>query len=150
MNLPRRFDEYVEEGIVRRQRKDASRAKFLFNEAEMAKKALAEIIDKVGVSDINANLVVKSSYDIIMELIRAIMLFEGFNSSGKGAHEAEVAFLRKLNFSDIDVKPVNELRYFRNAVTYYGRVMDREYAEKVVVLLKKIYPVLRNFEKNYK
>ena len=150
MNSPKSFDEYVKEGIVRKQRKDISRAKFLFHEAEIAKMALYEIIDKVGVSDINANLIIKSSYDIIMELIRAIMLFDGFNSSGKGAHEAEVAFLRKLNFSDLDVKAVNELRYFRNGVTYYGKLMDKDYAGKVVLLLERVYPVLSNFEKNYK
>ena len=77
-----------------------------------------------------------------MELIRAKMLLEGFNSSGKGAHEAEVAYLRELKFSESDVQFANQLRYFRNGITYYGKRFNKDYALKVLGFLDKIYKIL--------
>jgi len=77
-----------------------------------------------------------------MELIRAKMLKEGFNSLGKVAHEAEVSYLRKIGFNDKDVEFSDQLRYFRNGITYYGKIFDEEYAQKVFNYLRKIYPLL--------
>jgi hypothetical protein len=58
-----------------------------------------------------------------MELIRARLLLDGHNSSGLFAHEADVSFL-------------NDIRYFRNSVTYYGKILDTEYAKKSQTLQK--------------
>ncbi|MBT5342222.1 hypothetical protein HOL59_01435, partial [Candidatus Woesearchaeota archaeon] len=94
------------------------------------------------INDNNANYLIKNAYDIIMELIRAKMLKEGFGSSGRGAHEAEVAYLKKLEFKDKDVDFVDELRYFRNGILYYGKSFDQEYALKVLDFLERIYQSL--------
>ena len=79
-----------------------------------------------------------------MEIIRAKMLMRGFNDSGKGAHEAEVSYLRVLSFSEKEVQFVNQMRFFRNGILYYGTMLDKEYAEKVVDFLKRNYLKLRN------
>lgn len=134
----RSFNEFIMNGIVKRQSKDKSRANSLIKESEDAYKFLIKIVKEIGLSDKNANYIVKNSYDIIMELIRAKMLLSGYNSSGKGAHEAEVAYLRELNFSESDVQFTNQLRYFRNGIMYYGKKFDEEYAKKVLNFLKKI------------
>jgi len=97
------FEEYIEEGIVKVQSSDFSRAKSLRKEAEDSYAVLKQFIAAVGFDNKNANHIIKNAYDIIMELIRAKMLTEGFNSSGKGAHEAEVAYLKKLGFKDSEV-----------------------------------------------
>ena len=47
----------------------------------------------MGIDDDNANSIVKDCYDIIMELIRAKLLLDGYSSSGQFAHEAEVSYL---------------------------------------------------------
>ena len=49
----------------------------------------------------------------------------------KGFHENDVAFL-------------NELRYFRNSVNYYGKILDKEYAEKVYSFLNKVIAKLKD------
>ncbi len=77
-----------------------------------------------------------------MELVRAKMLLAGYNSSGQGAHEAEVSYLRELKFSENEIEFANQLRYFRNGITYYGKVFGKEYALKVIDFLDKIYPKL--------
>ena len=82
-----------------------------------------------------------------MELIRAKMLLEGYNASGFGAHEAEVSYLRVLGFNENDVQFADQLRFFRNGMLYYGTILDKEYAEKVVAFTKGAYAKLREILK---
>ena len=136
------FEEYIEDGVVKVQSPDFSRAKSLKKEAETSYKVLKEIIKTIGITSTNSNYIIKNAYDIIMELIRARMLKEGFNSVGKGAHEAEVAYLKKIGFKDSEIDFADQLRYFRNGILYYGKTFDEEYAHKVIDFLEKVYLVL--------
>lgn len=137
------FNYFLQEGIVKKQLPDKERAKFLIGEAENAYQSLLDSVNKVKINDINANTFVKNAYDPIMELIRAILLMKGFNSSGSYAHEAEVAYLRELKFPETDVEFANQLRYFRNGVMYYGTILKKDYAHSVIAFVNKIYPKLR-------
>ncbi|MBT3836157.1 hypothetical protein HOD05_05145 [Candidatus Woesearchaeota archaeon] len=136
------FEEYIEDGVVKVQSPDFSRAKSLKKEAETSYKVLKEIIKTIGITSTNSNYIIKNAYDIIMELIRARMLKEGFNSVGKGAHEAEVVYLKKIGFKDSEIDFADQLRYFRNGILYYGKTFDEEYAHKVIDFLEKVYLVL--------
>lgn len=133
------FKEYLEEGIAKKQTPDFSRARSLIKESEKSYKMLREILVKISLNSQNANYIIKNSYDIIMELIRAKTLSDGFNSSGRGAHESEVAYLRKMSFKETEVQFANQLRYFRNGILYYGKNFDSEYAKKVLDFLNKIH-----------
>jgi hypothetical protein len=136
------FEEYLEDGIAKTQSPDFSRAKSLQKEAEQSRQILEQFIDKIGVNDNNANYIIKNAYDIILELVRAKMLKEGFNTSGKGAHEAEVSYLRKMGLKEKDVEFADSLRYFRNGILYYGKSFDTEYAQKVLDFVEKVYSSL--------
>ncbi len=138
MKLPKPFREYEKEGIIRKGSPDKSRSEFLANEAGNSFEGLKERIDKIGINDKNSNSIIKDCYDIMMELIRAKMLIKGYKSSGLYAHEAEVSYSKELGFSDIEISFLNELRYFRNGITYYGKILDKEYAEKVLEFLNKV------------
>jgi hypothetical protein len=70
------------------------------------------------------------------------MFEKGFKAIGNGAHEAEVSFVKSLNFSDHDIQFLNDLRYVRNGVIYYGKLLEKIYAEKVFNFTKKKYKVL--------
>ena len=142
MRALKKFHEFIEEGIVVKQSPDRSRANSLLKESKNSYIVLKGIIQKIGIKDNNANYIIKNTYDIIMEIIRAKMFFQGYNSSGKGAHEAEVAYLRELGFKETEVKFANQLRYFRNGILYYGKNFDKEYAEKALDFLEKIYDKL--------
>ena len=147
MNMVKNFSEFVKEGIAKKQQPDLSRAKFLVKESEKSYLFITKIIDTLGVNDDGANSIIKLSYDTIMDLIRAEMLTHGYNSVGQGAHQAEVAYIRELGFSENDVQFADQLRYFRNAIAYYGKTLDKEYAEKVLAFLNKIYPQLKVLQK---
>jgi len=143
----RKFEEFLGEGVVKKQRADISRAGDLIQEAEKRRRFLKDILSKLGIADNNANYFVENAYGTMMELIRAKMFIDGFKAAGLNAHEAEVSYLRKLAFQESDVKFANELRYFRNGVVYYGRSLDAEYANRVVEFLDRICPVLEKLVK---
>ncbi|MBS3056959.1 MAG: hypothetical protein J4473_06015 [Candidatus Aenigmarchaeota archaeon] len=144
------FNEYVKEGMVRKQFPDKFRANSLITESEDSYKILLSFVEKIGVDDNNANHIIKNAYDIIMELIRANMILDGFITTGKGAHEAEVSYMIELSFSNKDVDFANELRYFRNGIMYYGKKFDKTYAEKVLRFTNRLYPLLKKiYEKSF-
>ena len=147
MNAVRRFEEFIKEGVVKVQAPDKSRAKFLIAESGNSYRLLSELMEKIKVEDHSANMFVKSCYDILMELIRARMLLDGYNASGFGAHEAEVAYLRILGYSETEIQFVDRLRYFRNGMLYYGTILDQEYAQIVIKFTKKNYNNLKEMSK---
>ena len=143
MKLPKEFEYYVNKGIIKKLNQDEPRAKFLIKESEISLEGLKERIKIIGINNKNANSIIKDSYDIIMEMIRAKLLLTGYSSSGIGAHEAEISYLKKLKFPESEISFLNQLRYFRNGVIYYGKILDKDYAEKVVKFLRSIYPRLK-------
>lgn len=83
-----------------------------------------------------------------MELIRSKMLIDGYKAVENFSHEAGVSYLLLLKFSENTVSFVNELRYSRNSVVYYGGLLSVEYAKKVFEFTKNIYLELKEFVEN--
>lgn len=137
------FDEFLKKGIVKKQSPDISRARFLINASERSLGNLNLMIEKIGINEENSDEYIKMTHDIILEALRADMLLEGFHASGFGAHEAEVSYARKLNMRENDVQFLDQIRYFRNGLLYYGTKLDKEYALKVIAFLKRVYPELK-------
>ena len=142
------FEDYLKLGIIKKITPNIARAKSLIEEAKKRKKFIEEVFEKIRLKDENANYFIENSYDILMELIRSQLLANGFSSSGEGAHEAEISFMRKLGFSENETRFLNDLRYFRNGILYYGKHFDEEYGKRVIDFLNKLYPKL--MEKNEK
>ena len=139
------FDEFLEKGIMKKRTPDIARANSLLKEAKKRKKFLHELFKKIGLNDENANYFVENSYDTLIELIRAKLLIQGFYASGEGAHEAEVSFMRNLGFPEKEARFMNDLRYFRNGILYYGKDFDASYGNKVLDFLNRLYPRLMEF-----
>jgi len=137
----RTFKEYLRTGIVKKQSPNKQRAISLLQEAEGKKAFLAISIKNIPKEHMNSNFVAESCYDIIMELIRAKMFIDGYNAGN--SHEAEVSYMAKLGFVYADIRFMDELRYFRNGIKYYGTILNKEYAEKALTFLNKQYPKLR-------
>ncbi len=147
MRAVKTFEEFIENGTVRKINIDSERAKSLILEAERKFNSLQETIKKIGISDNNSNDYAEYCYNIIMLLVRANMFEKGYTSSGQGAHEAEVSFTGKLGFNEAQIQFLDQLRYFRNGILYYGKRFDKEYAKKVLDFLGKVYPRLKNLLK---
>ena len=141
MSLLKSFESFVKEGIVKKQSPDIERASSLVKEAESKKAFFDKIIKKFSIKDTNPNYIVETSYDIFIELIRAKLFLDGFNSSN--SHEAEVAYMRNMHFNEDEVMFMNSLRYYRNGIKYYGRIFDKEYSLKVLDFLIRLYPKIK-------
>jgi len=138
------FEDFINEGIVKRVKADKERAKSLIKESERKMNSLNEQLEKIGVKDENANDYIEYCYDMIMYLIRAKLFSEGYIASGQGAHEAEISYLKILGFAEKDILFADQMRYFRNGILYYGTFLDKEYAEKIIEFAKYICPKLKN------
>ena len=144
MRLLKEFNEFLKNGIVKKMSLDINRSKSLMDESVRKSNSLKEQIEKIGVKKENANDYVEYCYDMIMYLVRAKMYEKGYKAVGNGAHEAEVAYLRILKVNENNVLFMNELRYYRNGILYYGTKMDIEYANKVISFSKRIITQLKN------
>ena len=140
MRVLKRFEEFLKEGVAQKRAPDRQRAASLREDAEKRRSFLKKIQEKVGLSDDDANYYIEMAYDVLIGLIRARLLADGFSSSGAGAHEAEVAYLLNLSFPEAAVRQMDNLRYFRNGILYYGTRFNAEYAQKVLLFLERTYP----------
>jgi hypothetical protein len=134
------FEDYLSNGIVKRQRSNIQRTNSLIKEAQEKKEFLELTIKTTKPEESYPNFIIDYCYDILMELIRAKMFKEGYNVGN--SHEAEVSYLKILGFNESDIKFMDELRYNRNGIKYYGSTFSKEYAQKVLAFLNKIYPKL--------
>jgi hypothetical protein len=146
MTALKKFEEFVKSGVVKKQSPDTERALSLLKESEDQKAFFSKVLGFMPFEQVNANYVIATCYDVIMETIRAIMYLNGLKS--KDSHEAEVAYLRNLGFSEQDVLFMNDVRYFRNGIKYYGKILDIEYAKKVKAFFDKTYPILAKQGRN--
>ena len=138
MNLPFEFEYYLKNGIARKVSSNVSRADFLISEAKKSIVGLKERVEKIGINEFNANSVIKDIHDIIIEMIRAKLFIDGYSCTGNFAHEAEVAYMKKLGFSDYEVSFVNQLRQSRNGINYYGKIYEKGYADACYKFLMEI------------
>ncbi len=61
MNLPKKFEGYLQEGVIRKASADKSRASFLISEAENSLKGLKERVEKIGIKETNSNSIIKKT-----------------------------------------------------------------------------------------
>ncbi|MFH1211738.1 MAG: hypothetical protein V1659_02295 [Candidatus Woesearchaeota archaeon] len=137
------FEEYRKEGIVKKVSPDKERAKSLILDSERKMNVLERQLKALGIDKDLANEYILLCYDSLMLLVRAHMLIKGYNASGQGAHEAEIAYMRLLGADENEIRFTDQMRYFRNGMLYYGTALDEEYAEKVIKFAKEACTRLR-------
>lgn len=140
MKVLKDFKDFLEMKVVVRRSPDVERAKDLILGAEKKLAFFNKLKLKIGLAELDSNYIVDACYDIIFQLIRAKMLIDGYKTD---SHEVEVSYLKVLGFLEAEVLFANQLRYFRNGTKYYGTILDKEYAEKVLNFFKKVYPKLK-------
>ena len=104
----KKFEDYVNEGIIRKVTSDTFRSKSLIIDSNKRKIFLDEIENKIGVKDENSNYFIENCYDIIIQLLRSKLILNGYKASGQGAHIAEVSYMKKIGFLDEDMYFMNE------------------------------------------
>ncbi len=134
------FEQYLNLKIIRKVKENPERAKSLIAEAEKKRVFMLRVIQQLSFQETEPNFIIDNCYDILIELIRALLFFAGYSS--RNSHEAEVSYMRHLGFMEPEVSFMDELRYFRNGIKYYGKILEKEYAQKVLEFHNKLYPQL--------
>lgn len=145
MKLPKDFEEYLLIGVIRKIKPDIQKSDFLVKSSELSFRGLKKRVKLMGIDEENTNSIIKDCYDLLMDLIRARLSLDGYTSSGNFSHEAEISYLKSLKFEENKIRFLNELRYNRNSINYYGKIFDKEYAQKVVKFTKDNYQILKKF-----
>ncbi|MEK6616644.1 MAG: hypothetical protein AABZ32_11150 [Bacteroidota bacterium] len=115
MNL-KQFQEYIAMGLAKKQSPNINRASYILAEAKSKRQFLDVALASIAPEEMNPNFLVDFCYDLIMELVRAKMLIDGFNAGN--SHEAEVSYMRNLGFQETEVNFMDEVRYYRNGTKY--------------------------------
>lgn len=139
MRTPKTVEEHLQEGTIKKITPDHNRAENLRREATRKYRKLHKTIETQGIEEEDSNDYLEDRYNIIMQLIRAHMLEQGYNSTGRGAHEAEIAYAKKLGLQEQELETLDQLRYLRNGILYYGKTNDKEYAQKIIDYTEKFY-----------
>jgi hypothetical protein len=134
------FKEYIQQGIVRKQDPNMPRAQSLIEESKNKKQYLETTLKLIPKDNLNANVIIDQCYDIIIELIRAKLQLDGYNTGQ--SHEAEVSYLTILGFSLHDAKSMDELRYYRNGTKYYGVILEMKYATQIILFMRQMHAKL--------
>lgn len=142
MKTIRNFDDLLELGIVKKVSPDIRRARGLKIDSKKRKKFVEEMIEKLEITDENANYFIENTYNVLIEVIRAQMFIRGYKAVEENADEAEVAYLRKLRFPEKQVIYMISLRYCVNSIQYLGKKFEKGYAWKVINFMNELYPKL--------
>ena len=136
------FSVYQKNGTVRSITPDYHRAESLFADSHRKLQVLQRQIAALGVDAELANEYIILCYDILLLCIRAHLYKKGLVSKGLGAHEAEVSYLQELSIPTKDILFLDQMRYFRNGMLYYGKTLDVEYAHAVISFTQSLHAKL--------
>lgn len=100
-----------------------------------------DIIKDIPLSEKSASKLAKDYYEIIKELMVALLLCYGLKSSN---HECLVSFLKE-NYSDkeYEIKIIHKLKNIRNRVSYDGYFVSEDYIEENKLEFKHIIDWLK-------
>lgn len=90
-----------------------------------------------------AALIIADYYEMIKELITAILLLDGYKTL---SHKDLIDYIGKYHeFSSYEISILDDLRILRNRIAYEGFFVDFSYLDKNEHLFKEIIKKLKDF-----
>ena len=122
---------------------DKSKSKSLIERAEITNKRLDET-DKLKYPSNTLD----DYYDIIHQLMEALTLMEGVKMKGEGAHCELIDYVcKKYKISETDREFLQQMRNYRNQISYEGFSVKSEYIERNESRINKIISQLSSIVK---
>ncbi len=128
------WNDCVETNSVKKISQDIERANSLIKTSKERISLINEINEK------NCNFVFEDYYTSMLELLQALVIKKGYNILN---HLCLGYYLRDVLKKDDLFRIFDDLRYKRNALTYYGNRMDFETAEASIEKCKKLINKIR-------
>lgn len=128
--------------MIRKIKPDLQKAVSLKNMAKITWKRLEET-DKMKYP----SNTLKDYYDSIHELLEAITLQEGVKIKGEGAHQELIDYVaRKHHLPENERLFLQQIREYRNKISYEGFAVDPEFMErndeKIKRILEKLFRII--------
>lgn len=122
--------------------KDVEKAKSLYNLAVLRYNKISSFN-----IEIEASLIVESYYEIIKELITAILFIDGYKTL---SHKDLVTYI-KINYSGIinndEIEIIDLLRKRRNGIVYYGIMINPFFVnnnkETIEIIIQKLKDIIK-------
>jgi hypothetical protein len=124
---------------------DREKASSILKMAEVTLE-LAKTID----ADKYPSNLTKEYYDVIRNLISAILLLDGYTAHGEGAHRTAIEYLHKnyKQFTMQEITAIDDLRITRNKIAYDGFFIQPAYIirkrETIESIAKKLAAAVRS------
>lgn len=91
----------------------------------------------------------KDYYDVIHELMEAITLPNGIKFKGDGSHKELIDYVSKIhNLGDQTRQFLQEMREYRNRISYEGFMIHQNYITLNLEKIKRIIKTLLNIAKS--
>jgi hypothetical protein len=90
-------------------------------------------------------------YDIIHKLMESLAFLEGIKTKGEGAHQELIDHIcEKYKFEEKDRVFLQQMRDYRNRVSYEGFMIHRNYIslnkERIKEIIQRLFIEIKNYE----
>ena len=102
-------------------------------------RAREKFVNSIVVNKDNASFVFENHYEIIKELLTALMLGRGMRSQN---HQCLITFLSKTGSYDAEAILIQQMNYLRNRLEYYGEQIEFNYYTENNKRFKEIIKLL--------
>ena len=101
-----------------------------------------EFISKIEVTKENVSFIIEGYYEIIKELMIALLLNNGFRSKN---HQCLISYFYK-HFKQYEAEAhlISQMSYLRNRLDYYGEQIDFAFYEKNKLKIEQIITILKS------
>jgi len=87
-----------------------------------------KFLEDANVDENNVSFIVEGFYEIVKELLVALLLMEGMRSSN---HQCLISYFnRKFPDHEFEVNLISQMSYLRNRLDYYGEKIDKGFYDK--------------------
>ena len=134
--------EECEEKFIRKVQVDQNKIKSILKAVE--KRQI--MISKLGADKDTVSFVVENYYEIIKELLVALLLSKGLKSSN---HQCLISYFYK-NYPELEsyTHLTAEMCFLRNRLTYYGELIDYSFydknKDKIIKIVLKLKEILKS------
>lgn len=124
------FEYYLSKGLVKSKRKDRELATSLVTSAKDRMESAKEIVNN------KPRYALEMAYEAVIELIDALLSSEGFKS---WSHEANIAFLLKISFTEAEIRRLDLSRRKRHSSKYYGVFFGLDESKEEIGYLEMVF-----------
>lgn len=101
-----------------------------------------EFVENQQVNDNNVSFIIEGYYELIKELLAALLLKNGLKSKN---HQCLISyFYRKHSNREFEANLISEMSYLRNRLNYYGEAVDISFYNKNKKEIIKIIQFLKS------